>query len=253
MKKFEGEQGQQAKPEISLLLPVHNEVETIETVITEFCNEVCAKMPVEIIVAEDGSTDGTKEILRDLAKKIPMKLILGEERKGYSRGLIEGLSMVDTKFVVFVDSDGQHLARDFWKLYDLRYKYDIVSGWRVNRADGFHRKLMSAVFQWMARILFKLPRLYDITAPYRLVRSDVAKEIAKEFRYMGESFWTEFTIRACRNGFQLVEIPVTHRQRLLGDTSVYKPNKLFRIVLSQFIGLIRLWMELRSRRFGKSG
>ncbi len=248
MKKLQWEHGQQAKPEICLLLPVHNEAETIETVITEFHKEVCTKIPVEIIVAEDGSTDGTKEILRGLAKKLPLKLIFGEERKGYSKGLIDGLSKVDTEFVVSVDSDGQHMARDFWKLYYLRHKYDVVSGRRVNRADGFHRKLMSGVFQWIARVLFKLPRFHDMTAPYRLMRSDVAREIAKEFRYMRESFWTEFTIRACQNGFRIAEVPVTHRQRLQGDTNVYKPNKLFGIVISQLRGMLKLWEEARGRQ-----
>jgi len=232
---------------------VHNEAETIATVITEFYNEICAKVSVEIVVAEDGSTDGTKEVLRGLAEKIPMKLVLGEERKGYSKGLIDGLSKVNTKFVVFVDSDGQHLASDFWKLYDLRNRYDIVSGWRVNRADGFRRKLMSSVFQRMARVLFKLPEFRDITAPYRLMRSVVAKEIAREFRYMRESFWTEFTIRACQNGFRFKEVPVTHRLRLGGgDTNVYKPNKLLWIVFSQLKSLLMLWKELRSRRLQNS-
>lgn len=248
MCKLEVGQIQMTGLEISLLLPVHNEAETIETVITGFHNEVCAKIPVEIIVAEDGSTDGTKEILRDLAKKIPMKLILGEERRGYSKGIIDGLSKVNTEFVVFVDSDGQYVASDFWKLYALRGRYDVVSGQRVNRADGFHRKLMSAFFQWMAKLLFRLPKFHDITTPYRLMRSDVAREIAKEFRYMGESFWTEFTIRACRNGVRFVEVPVTHRKRLRGDTNVYKSDKLFGIIFSQLRGMFMLWKEIGSKR-----
>ena len=105
---------------------------------------------------------------------------------------------------------------------------------------------MSTVFQWMAKVLFKLPPFHDITAPFRLMRSDGARGIAKEFKYMGESFWTEFTIRACQNGFRLVEVPVNHRSRLRGDTNVYKPNKLLGIVLSQLKGMIMLWREMRS-------
>lgn len=205
-------------------------------------------MPMEIVVAEDGSTDGTKEILRNLAQKTPMKLILGEKRKGYSKGLIDGLSIVDTEYVVFVDSDGQHVASDFWKLYNLRNKYDIISGWRVRRADGFQRKAMFYVFQIMAKILFKLPPLRDITAPCRLVRTNVAKEIAKEFKYMNESFWTEFTIMACQKGFRLGEVPVTHKPRKCGSKNVYKPKKLLKIVFSQFKGILKLWMENRGAR-----
>ena len=135
------------KTEISFLFPVYNEAETIEEVIGEFYKEIGSRISIEIIVAEDGSTDGTKAILCELSKRIPMKIIFGKDRKGYSRGLIDGIAKVNTKFVVFVDSDGQHLASDFWKLYKLKDFYDIVTGWREKRADGFHRKIISSVFK----------------------------------------------------------------------------------------------------------
>lgn len=115
-------------PEVSLLLPVHNEAETIEKTITEFYAEIGTKIPLEIIVAEDGSTDGTKDILRRLNKRIPMKLVLGEQRKGYMRGVKDGLRQVTTDYVFFVDSDGQHKASDFWKLYRMKGDYDLIVG-----------------------------------------------------------------------------------------------------------------------------
>ena len=153
------------KPEISFLFPVYNEAKIIEEIITEFFNEIGSKIPIEIVVAEDGSTDGTKAILCELSKRIPMKIILGKDRKGYSQGLIDGLAKVDTDYVVFLDSDGQHIASDFWRLYELRKDYDIVTGWRLKRADGLHRKIISSVFKWLAKILFKIPKYHDITAP----------------------------------------------------------------------------------------
>ncbi len=236
------------KPEISFLFPVHNEAKIIEEVITEFFNEISSKIPIEIVVAEDGSTDGTKAILRDLSKRIPMKIILGKDRKGYSQGLIDGLAKVDTDYVVFLDSDGQHIASDFWKLYELRKDYDIVTGWRVKRADGLHRKIISSVFKWLAKILFKIPKYHDITAPYRIVNSTIAKKIANDSKYMRESFWTEFTIRAYFNGFKIKEVPVTHRKRLDGETNVYKPNKLFGIIVSQLKGMLSLKKELVNKQ-----
>lgn len=232
------------KTEISFLFPVYNEAETIEEVIGEFYKEIGSRISIEIIVAEDGSTDGTKAILCELSKRIPMKIIFGKDRKGYSRGLIDGIAKVNTKFVVFVDSDGQHLASDFWKLYKLKDFYDIVTGWRVKRADSFHRKLISSVFQWLAKILFKIPKYHDITAPYRLVNTTIAKKIANDSKFMKESFWTEFTIRAYYNGFRLKEVPVTHKRRLDGDSNVYRPNKLFGIVVSQLKGMLLLKKEL---------
>ena len=233
---------------MTLLLPVYNEAGTIELVVSSFYDVISKRIPFKIAIAEDGSTDDTKEILRRMSKVIPMNLILGDERKGYSKGLVDGLENIDTEFVVFADSDGQHMAEDFWKLWESRDKYDIVSGWRLNRADAFHRKLMSAVFQWMAKTLFKLPSFHDITGPYKLMRTEIAKEIAKEFKYMKESFWIEFTIRACGKHFKILEIPVNHRDRVDGgSTRVYKLSKVPNIALSQFTSLFKLWMEKRTK------
>jgi len=233
------------KPEVTLLLTAYNEADVIESVIREFYGEIGKKIPLKILVVEDGSTDGTKEILERLSKELPMDLLLGKERRGYSKAVIEGLKRIDTEYVFFTDGDGQHRAEDFWKLFELKDKYDVVSGWRVERADALHRRVMSKVFQWMAKRLFKLPRLHDITAPYKLMRSDVAKLIASECKYMRESFWTEFTIRACRRGFRIGEVPVSHRSRMGGgSTRVYKLWKIPRIALSQFTALFKLWLEL---------
>ena len=233
------------KPDVSVIMPVHNEVECIEKVVTEFYGELSRRLVTEIVCCEDGSTDGTKDVLRALTQKLPMKVILGAERKGYSKAIIDGLKLASAEYVLFVDSDGQHLPQDFWKLYEHRLTYDVVSGCRVGRSDPIHRRIMSSVFQRLARILFKLPRFRDVTGPYKLVRADVAKRVSEEYKYMVESFWTEFTIRAYKKGYRMLEVPVTHRSRIGGDTRVYKPTKIPKIVLRQLRDLLKLWFELR--------
>jgi len=229
---------------ISLLLPAHNEGGTIQKTILEFYQEIGTKIPLEVIVCEDGSTDGTKEELLELSKQIPMKLILGEKRKGYMRAVTDGLNIVDSDLVLFVDSDGQHVANDFWKLYEMRDKCPVVSGYRVKRADAPHRRLMSTVFRWMATTLFRLPSFHDITAPFKLMQTKVAQEVANECKYMKYSFWTEFTVRAYKKGLDVTEVSVDHRRRMNGTTRLYHPEKLMSIVLSQLIGLVKLWKEL---------
>ncbi|UCH37349.1 MAG: glycosyltransferase family 2 protein [Candidatus Bathyarchaeota archaeon] len=229
---------------VSLLLPVHNEAGNIEQVITDFYNELNGKIPIEIVVAEDGSTDGTKEILKDLCNKIPIVLLTDNQRKGYMGGLRDGLLKVTGDYVLFCDSDGQHFPSDFWKLYHAKDNFDIVSGWRIDRADSFFRRSMSRVFQWFARRFFTLPPIHDITAPYRLVRTDIAKQISHNVKYMVESYWTEFTIRACAMGARIKEIPVRHRLRLSGSTRVYTLSKIPRIAYDQLDSLRKIRQEL---------
>jgi dolichol-phosphate mannosyltransferase len=236
----------QNEPEISLLMPVHNEAETIEKTILEFYREIGTKIPIEIIVAEDGSTDGTKDILCRLSEKIPMKLILGAKRRGYMGGVKDGLRHVTTDYVFFVDSDGQHSASDFWKLYEMKDFHDMIIGKKIKRNDPPHRILLSKIFHLMIYYMFRLP-IHDPDTAYRLLKRELVNSVTEDVSLLPYSFWTEFTVRAFKKGFDIVEVPVVHKRRLNGDTRLYKLNKLSWIVISQLIGLSKLRKELKGR------
>ncbi|HML03710.1 MAG TPA: glycosyltransferase family 2 protein [Candidatus Bathyarchaeia archaeon] len=233
------------RAQVSVLMPVHNEADIIEEVALDFYKTISVRVPVEIVLSEDGSTDGTREVIGHLAKQMPLKATLSPARKGYARGIKYGLELVSADYVLITDSDGQLGALDFWNLWDLRAKFDIVSGCRINRADSPFRKFMSDAFQRMNRSLIGLPKFRDVTSPYKLMKTEVARLIADGFRYMNESFWTEFTVRAVERDYSITEIPVNHMIRKNGATRVYKLSKIPRIVLSQFSGLLKLWWELR--------
>jgi glycosyltransferase involved in cell wall biosynthesis len=236
------------KAPVAVLMPVHNEEETIEKTVNAFYSLIGSKMPVELVISEDGSTDNTREIVEKISEKMPLKAILTPTRKGYAGGIKNGLKLVEAEYVLITDSDGQHDPCDFWKLWDLRTKYDIVSSWRKKRADAFHRKVMSRIFQTMVKLAFNLPKLMDITAPFKLMRTDVAKEIASECQYMNESFWSEFIVRAYTKGLSIAEIPVNHKNRAdNSSTRVYKPWKIPKIAYDQLTALFKLRAELNGK------
>ena len=74
-------------PELEVLLPVHNEAESIEGTVQELFDELSPQVALRFLICEDGSRDNTKEILRRMAESLPMSLILSDERKGYSRAV----------------------------------------------------------------------------------------------------------------------------------------------------------------------
>ncbi|MEM1539924.1 MAG: glycosyltransferase family 2 protein [Candidatus Bathyarchaeia archaeon] len=236
------------KAPVAILMPVHNEEGTIEETINAFYNAIGSKLPVELVISEDGSSDNTREVVEKIGEKIPLKATLSSSRKGYAGGIKSGLKLVEAEYVLITDSDGQHDPCDFWKLWRLRTKYDILSGWRKSRADAFHRKVMSKAFQTMVKLAFNIPKLMDITAPFKLMRTDVAKEIASECQYMNESFWSEFMIRAHAKGFSIAEIPVNHKKRAdNSSTRVYKPWKIPKIAYNQLTALFKLRVELNGK------
>lgn len=234
------------KPSLSMVFPVYNEAPTIEKVLLAYCKEIATKIPAEIIVAEDGSTDGTKEILLSLENRIPIKLFLGEDRKGYARAVSGALKRATSDLIFFSDSDGQYRPKDFWVLWEKRDGYDMVIGQKVRRREPQHRILLSKGFHMMVKALFGV-NLHDIDCGFRLMRREVVDAIINDVRCLEHSFWAEFTIRAFLKGYRIAEVPICHRSRAYGFTHIYKLKKIPWIVLRQVKGLYDLRSELNGR------
>lgn len=246
-------------PQFAIVMPVHNE----ENAIAEVVNEVYDKLTnnttcsFEIVLSEDGSKDNTREVIINLSRKIPLKASLSYNKKGYAGGIKEGLGMVTAPFVLISDSDGQLRPEDFRILKDQLDKIAnpnkvIISGKRKIRADDLHRRLISKTFQKLNSIVFDLDSIKDITSPFKLMSTDLAKSIASDCKYMNESFWTEFVVRACDKNIKIVEVEVQHSKRLTDETVVYKKSKIPKIVINQLIGLVKLKKDIAERGFVSS-
>jgi glycosyltransferase involved in cell wall biosynthesis len=234
-----------AKPGLTVFLPVHNEAETIREVLDIVYREVVVPTGAELLVCEDGSTDGTDEVLQELANTYPMRLLAGGSRKGYADAVREGLQQIRTPLTFFADSDGQYDPRDFWRLWPHAADYDIVVGHKVVRDEPLHRILLSRGFHVLAKMTTEVP-LKDMDCGFRLVRREVVEEVLPEATTLRYSFWAEFTMIAYRKGFRILEVPITHRSRPRGTTSIYTMGRLPRIMGHQFVGLLTLGRRLRN-------
>lgn len=231
--------------DFEILLPIHNEAGSIEATIREIYEELSSRLKLGFILCEDGSKDNTKEILHKLAQEFPARLNLSEHRKGYSRAVREGMQMLESEYLLCIDSDGQCDPKDFWAFWEARNTHDVIVGWRVRRADTFLRRTFSKFFKLIYAGVLR-PPVHDPSCPYVLMRKRVAKSLASELAVMQEGFWWEFVARAYRRGWSIGELPVNHRRRSTGETRVYQWKKMPRIFLRHVAGIFKIWMETRA-------
>jgi len=232
---------------ISLVFPVHNESFIIEQTLRNYVAELEDRVSdLEVIVSEDGSTDDTKSVLERLAKELPIKVFMSDERKGYQRALVDAISHATKPWLFIVDSDYQFAAIDFWRLEPYRKTHDIILGMIAPRKDPKYRVFLSRGYNFLLRLFMKVP-YRDMDTGFRLMRRDIANEIAPDVKYM--SFFTaEFVVRAHYKGYTIVEVPVPHYARKIGSTTIFFVSQLFGICLHQFIGIFRLRKELQLKQ-----
>jgi len=234
-----------SKESVSIVFPVYNERAAIEKTIESYYNEFRGKIKFEIIVKEDGSTDGTKEILQRLSKKYPIRLFMSNARKGYQWSVIEGIKQAKYKWIFLVDSDFQYRPYDFWNMQPFMKDYDIILGKRKKRMDPFHRILMSKGFNFLIRQMFGV-NYKDIEPGYRLFKRKVALGFLGKLNTLSY-FTSELVLRAHFAGYKIVEVPVDHFRRKEGTTNVFHPYKIPKIIFKEMAGLWKLRRELGNK------
>jgi dolichol-phosphate mannosyltransferase len=227
---------------VALIMPVYNEADTIESTVRELYKKIVAKTGnVSIWVFEDGSTDGTKEILEKLKGEFPdFHAEMSRKKKGYPRAFREAFLRINPseyEFVVAMDSDGQYEPGDFFKLWSIMQSDspDIVMGRRMTRREPHYRRMLSMGLQLLERVMFPI-KCKDVTSVMRLMKVDLAHEIVREVKFSPYNFWLEFTARMSLKGYKIVEIPVSYRERV-GGSKVYSVKKMPKVVLSEFRAL----------------
>lgn len=222
--------------QLDIIFPVYNEKDIIGKVLEEWKRNLGDKLSYSFIVCEDGSTDGTKQILKNLQKKFPIILNQKTYRRGYGQAVLDGMRSSQAEYILCVDSDGQCDPSDIFNFWQNRKKANVIIGWRKNRSDSTHRKLFSFLFGCVFRILFP-NNIHDPSVPYVLFQK---KTVLPYLRYLGflkEGFWWGFIGMCTKNNISVFEVPIHHRKRFIGETHVYKIGKLPTIVLRNLFGL----------------
>lgn len=225
---------------INVVLPVNNEKGSIEIVFKEWKYELDKQnIKYSFVVCEDGSVDGTKELLVRLQKKYPLVLNQKQKRRGYGGAVIDGITSSNSEYILCVDSDGQCNPKDFNAFWKNKDRAHVLIGWRKKRADPLQRKIFSLFFKIIFVSLFPAP-IHDPSAPYVLFKKQTIIPHISYLRYLREGFWWGFIGMCIKKNLSVYEIPIKHRKRIKGETKVYKIEKIFEIFIRNFLGLLKL-------------
>lgn len=204
-------------PEVSIVIPCLNEAETIAAVVTEARDALArAGLTGEIIVADNGSTDASRDIAQALgARVVPVSA------RGYGSALMGGIAASRGRFVIMGDADGSY---DFSAVPDfvasLREGNALVMGCRLPSGGGrvmpgamppLHRWWGNPMFSWMVRRWFKAP-IHDVHCGLRGFTRDLYDSL--ELRCTGMEFASEMVIKAALSQARMAEVPITLRPDL---------------------------------------
>mgnify|MGYP005846674821 CR=1 FL=1 len=225
-------------PYFSIVAPFYNEVESIGRLweVLHDSLEALGKS-YEVIFVDDGSRDGTREVMRRLAAQHPqLRIILFRANFGQSAAMAAGFEATRGDIVVAMDGDLQNDPRDIGRMVAMvEQGYDVVSGWRKNRQDKvISRKIPSKIAN---RIICSVTdvKLHDTGCSLKAFRGELLRRIA----LYGE-FHRFIPALLRMEGAQIAELPVQHHARMFG-TSKYNITRTFRVIMD--LTTIRLLMK----------
>ena len=225
-------------PEISIVIPVYNEEENLPILAAELHGAMRSLgRPYEVLFVDDGSADGSPEVLRRLAREDPAVRVIRQRRNsGQSAALDAGFRFARGGIVVTLDADLQNDPADIPRLLARLDAYDVVSGVRTKRQDTWVRKVSSRIANGV-RNRVTHDNVTDVGCTLRACRAEYLRRIPM-FTGMHRFLPTLLKMEGAR----ATEIPVNHRPRLHGQAKYTIGNRLWRALADLFA--VR-WMQKR--------
>lgn len=200
---------------LSVVVPVFNEQESLRELHAEL-NAVAESngLDVEYVFVDDGSSDGSWEIICELAREdAKVRGVRLRRNFGKAAALTAGMREAGGENIVMMDADLQDDPAEIPRLLERQAEgFDVVNGWKVKRLDPWHKVYPSRVFNWMASTLTGV-KLHDHNCGLKLFPADVSKEV----RLYGE-LHRFIPILAHARGFSVTELEVNHRERRFGHS-----------------------------------
>ena len=198
---------------LSVIVPVYNEKNTIEECLDRVINSNTCGLELEIIVSDNNSNDGSKEILKSINNS-KVKCFFKEKNEGKGSNIINGLKHANGDLILFQDADLEYQPENYTELIKpfLEINADVVYGSRLTGSKttkilGWLNLMGNRIFTLFANILFN--RIYtDIATGYKIFKKDIIKNI--NLKSKGFEIETEITAKISKNKkLNIYEVPIT--------------------------------------------
>ena len=229
---------------LSIIIPVYNEYATIAQIIERVVAVNFGQTRKELIIIDDGSTDGTRELLRKRFSDIHT-IIFHEYNQGKGAAIRTGLTRAHGDVLVIQDADLEYNPHDFLKMYNALVKnnLEVVYGSRVLDKDEKHYSsflfhIGGLAVTWLTNLLYGV-KLTDEATCYKMFTRKVLEKISLTCR--GFEFCPELTGKLLKAGFVIHEVPISYNPRSRREGKKIKIQD----------GFMALWTLARIRFFGK--
>jgi glycosyltransferase involved in cell wall biosynthesis len=224
--------------EISVVVPVYNEEESLPILVPKL-QEVLKGLhkTYEVIFVDDGSSDGSRGVLREMAKRYPsIRILRFKANRGLSAALIAGMREAWGDIFVTLDSDLQNDPADIPKLLRELDHYDMATGWRQKREDPWLKRISSIIGNTVRNRLSG-ENIQDSACTLRAVKKECIKDI---WVFNGMHRFLSTLVKM--EGYRIIEVPVAHHPRKFGKSKYNIRNRMVR----SFIDLLVVrWMKHR--------
>ena len=227
-------------PDISIIIPLYNEVDNIEPLGYSIINAMQGQN-YEVVYIDDGSTDGSAQKLREwCAQHTNFRTVHFKRNAGQTAAMDAGFRHARGKYVVSMDADMQNDPADIPKLLEKLNTYDMVCGWRQKRNDPWIKRISSKVANYIRN---KLSRedIRDTGCSLKAYRRECLDHI-KLYNGMHRFLPTLFKME----GFTVTEIVVNHYPRKFGKSKYGISNRAFRAFVDL---LVVRWMKKRKLNY----
>jgi len=229
----------QRTPTLTMVMPAYNEADAIRDVVDGWDRELATLgVPYEIRVYDDGSRDGTGELVAAMARERPAVVAVRQTNRGHGPTILRGYHEARGDWVFQTDSDGEVGPEAFPLVWEQRHQADLVLGYRDGRSAAAARRVVTAVARWTVRLGFGA-RVRDANTPYRLYRRAALEGLLAAVRPDAFAPNVILTGLVWRAGLRVVEVPVPHRGRQTGSSSIAR-LRLLRAAALSFVQTLRV-------------